>query len=521
MRRHRVAGERGPVHEQNPAAGTGQEHRQGRSGAACSDHDHVVCGGHGADATSARAQPAIGSSPHAARPCSIANSAAAGARRDADLGVGVLDVAVGGLGRDAERPGDLLGLQAAREQADDLGLALGQPRRAARAAARGCPAASSTAATASASSRPARASAAERLGGPLAAGAPRGAAAARSSRGRRRRRRAARAGRRERAAPTRRGGSPSRRGARGGRRRPGRARRGTASGRARARSGRRAAAPAPTRPASAARASARSGPGRRPARGRGPARPAGPRQVGGVQPARCAAALASSRHAGRVPGQVRRDEVGEVAHRRQRPVDRLALQGQPRRRLAGERLVPRRRPRRRARGSRAAPSASSAAIAGSNAPPGPLADDAHGARPRRRACAGTSRRGRRARSARAAGSRRPWPAGSPLPSQRSVSCANSACTERGRPSRSRQHLRHLAQRSEMAARAAAPPAAGRARSHARAPAPGGPAPASARMSPPSNSRPRAEHDRDEVRPSATRRRRRAPRRCSASAVQPT
>src|SRR5919197_5286710 len=49
------------------------------------------------------------------------------AGRDADLAVGVLDVAVGGLYRDPEYPGDLLGLEAAGELAEDLGLALGQP----------------------------------------------------------------------------------------------------------------------------------------------------------------------------------------------------------------------------------------------------------------------------------------------------------------------------------------------------------------------------------------------------------
>jgi hypothetical protein len=45
--------------------------------------------------------------------------------RDADLSVGILDVAVGGLRRDLERGRNLLGLQAAREQADNRCLALG------------------------------------------------------------------------------------------------------------------------------------------------------------------------------------------------------------------------------------------------------------------------------------------------------------------------------------------------------------------------------------------------------------
>jgi hypothetical protein len=51
------------------------------------------------------------------------------AGRDPDLGVGVLHVAVCGLGRDAESAPDLFGLQAPREKSDNLGLALGQPRR--------------------------------------------------------------------------------------------------------------------------------------------------------------------------------------------------------------------------------------------------------------------------------------------------------------------------------------------------------------------------------------------------------
>ena len=48
----------------------------------------------------------------------------------------------------------------------------------------------------------------------------------------------------------------------------------------------------------------------------------------------------------RMAGEVGGGQVGEVAHRREGPVDRVALQGQPRAWLAGERLVPRRRARR-------------------------------------------------------------------------------------------------------------------------------------------------------------------------------
>src|SRR5215218_6603245 len=45
-----------------------------------------------------------------------------------DLGVGVLQVAISGLDRDPERPRDLLRLQSACEQRDDLDLAISQPR---------------------------------------------------------------------------------------------------------------------------------------------------------------------------------------------------------------------------------------------------------------------------------------------------------------------------------------------------------------------------------------------------------
>jgi hypothetical protein len=41
-----------------------------------------------------------------------------------------------------------------------------------------------------------------------------------------------------------------------------------------------------------------------------------------------------------VAGQEGRDQVGEVAHRRERPLDRFALEGQVGVRLAGEHLLP-------------------------------------------------------------------------------------------------------------------------------------------------------------------------------------
>jgi hypothetical protein len=48
-------------------------------------------------------------------------------RRNADLAVGVLNMPVRCLDRDPKGTRDLLGLQAPRQQADDLGLAFGQP----------------------------------------------------------------------------------------------------------------------------------------------------------------------------------------------------------------------------------------------------------------------------------------------------------------------------------------------------------------------------------------------------------
>jgi hypothetical protein len=79
-------------------------------------------------------------------------------RRHTHLPVRVLNMGVCSLGRDPERPGDLLGLQPLGEEADDGAFSRGQPGRPAQLGAL-CPAASTTAATAWASRRPARASA--------------------------------------------------------------------------------------------------------------------------------------------------------------------------------------------------------------------------------------------------------------------------------------------------------------------------------------------------------------------------
>jgi hypothetical protein len=72
--------------------------------------------------------------------------------------------------------------------------------------------------------------------------------------------------------------------------------------------------------------------------------PANRDQVGDLQTAAASSRRRQLGHSGRVTDQVWRDKVGEIAHRRQRRIDRLALQGQPRARLAGERLLPRRSP---------------------------------------------------------------------------------------------------------------------------------------------------------------------------------
>ena len=72
--------------------------------------------------------------------------------------------------------------------------------------------------------------------------------------------------------------------------------------------------------------------------------------------------------------QVGRREVGEVAHRRQRAVDRLAFERQPRAPARRRASLPCDAPSSSATIA-AASSAKHAAIAGSNAPPGPLAHD--------------------------------------------------------------------------------------------------------------------------------------------------
>ena len=429
MRRHRVAGERGSVHEQNPAAGTGQEHRQGRSGAACPDHDHVVCGGHGATLRARGRAPPIGSSPHAVEPVLHREQRGGGARRDADLRVGVLDVAVGGLGRDAER--------AARPA---WSAARARAGRRPRPRARSAP--------------PAARSRGDRLPGRLEhrgdgvgvqppgarlarralgrrrrrAAAP-GAAAARSSRGRRRRRRA---GAPAAAAPRRRlrGGSPEP---------SSRSWWAPATGASAARNGERESTRSEWYACSltCSHSSGVSGPGfcqmragtatrptswtqRRPA-DRDDRRPSKPQRSRGRR-----RQLAPRRPSGRRgTGETRSAKSPIAASARSIAVARRASAAGAARTRASP---PTPSASRRARGSRRRRPRARAAIAGSNAPPARSRTTPRGVLLARRACAGTRRRGRRARSAAAAGSRRRRARpGSPLPSQRSVKPREQAC----------------------------------------------------------------------------------------------
>ena len=62
--------------------------------------------------------------------------------------------------------------------------------------------------------------------------------------------------------------------------------------------------------------------------------------AGVVEPATLRRRRGQLRHASGVTGEVRRHQIGEVAHGGERAVERLALEQQWRLRLAGERLVP-------------------------------------------------------------------------------------------------------------------------------------------------------------------------------------
>ena len=172
-------------------------------------------------------------------------------------------------------------------------------------------------------------------------------------------------------------------------------------------------------------------------------------------------------HAGGMAGQVGRGEVGEVAHRRQRAIDRVALERQLRRRFGGERRVP-------GRAVRVEREELLGVVGEPAATPGRTrARRARGRTPRgvlrpptmrwKVGVAGDVHDPHGERDLLAAG--RP---GSPLPSQRSVNAANSACTEGGSPSRSVSICADLAQRGEVAPVASVPRAAGGARSGRRA-----------------------------------------------------
>ena len=62
--------------------------------------------------------------------------------------------------------------------------------------------------------------------------------------------------------------------------------------------------------------------------------------AGFVHPAALRRRCGELRHGRRVTRQIRRDQIGEVAHRRERAIERLALEKQRRTWLAGERLLP-------------------------------------------------------------------------------------------------------------------------------------------------------------------------------------
>ena len=201
-----------------------------------------------------------------------------------------------------------------------------------------------------------------------------------------------------------------------------RAPRGTASARGRARCGTDAAAPAPTRRPSAARASARSAgwtatrprswtKRRPPDRASRPPRRSGSARRRGGQLG----------DAGGVAGEVRRDQVGEVPHRGQRAIERLALQHQRRGGSGASDLVPRRARSARARGSPRPRPRGRRRPRGSNAWPGALAHEAHGVLFAAEQALEGGVASRRGRSASASGICSPLARRSgPLPSQRSV-----------------------------------------------------------------------------------------------------
>ncbi len=90
--------------------------------------------------------------------------------------------------------------------------------------------------------------------------------------------------------------------------------------------------------------------------------------AGVVEPATPRRGRRKLRHARRVTGQIRRHQIGEVAHGRQRAIERFPLEQQRRLRFAGERLLPH-RPRSSSARIRAASPARQAATSGSNACP--------------------------------------------------------------------------------------------------------------------------------------------------------
>ena len=219
----------------------------------------------------------------------------------------------------------------------------------------------------------------------------------------------------------------------------------------RARCGTRAAAPAPTRRRSSGPRFCQMRAGPPPVRGRGRAPPDGrraPRSPRGRSASR--RPPASCRHSRGVAGEVRRDEVGEVAHRREARVDlaarRASASAKARRRSArptptsatvGARISPRSSTRqrrdRRIEGVRR------------RVRPAVRADVLRAAEQR----AGTWRPARRGRSAPGAGSRRPG-ASEPALAVPALGEIGEQAADRGRqPQPPGEHLRHLAERGEV------------------------------------------------------------------------
>ena len=253
----RIAGERDEPNgdgdlarasDQHQPSGLDHERRRAHDADRSAGRGEVVNGAHGSDDRASGAPAASVGLPIVEQAVLECEERDSGPARDADLRVHVLDVVLGGAPRDDEPARDLGVRAALRDQAHDLDLTLAQPGGAqvAPAARPRLPGGLEHRGDAVRVQPPgARVSRAARPR-PRRARARPGAAAAASSPGTRRRRRGC--GRRP-AARVRpiRGGSPTRRAARGASRRCARRARGRPSRRGSAPSGTRATAPAPAR----------------------------------------------------------------------------------------------------------------------------------------------------------------------------------------------------------------------------------------------------------------------------------